>query len=70
MGLRLCGVSAEDAIVIENAPLGVRAGKAAGIFTLAVNTGPLPRTEFESAGASIIFNNMKEVEQWLTNKQE
>lgn len=70
MGLRLCGVSAEEAIVIENAPLGVKAGKAAGIFTLAVNTGPLPQSDFEAAGASIIFNNMKEVEQWLTNKQE
>ena len=40
MGLQKAGVKANEAIVVENAPLGVRAGVAAGIFTGAVNTKP------------------------------
>lgn len=32
----------EEAVVVENAPLGVRAAVAAGIPTIAVNTGPVP----------------------------
>ncbi len=35
------GLSKEQCVVIENAPLGVRAGKAAGLDVIAVNTGPL-----------------------------
>lgn len=57
-GLEIAGVSAADAIVIENAPLGVRAGKAAGIFTVAVTTGPIPAEAFEREGADIIFPSM------------
>ena len=34
-------LKADEAIVVENAPLGVEAGHNAGIFTIAVNTGPL-----------------------------
>ena len=41
MGLEKAGVKANEAIVVENAPIGVQAGAAAGIFTIAVNTGPL-----------------------------
>ena len=41
MGLRKAGdLNPWEAIVIENAPLGVHAGVAAKIFTVAVNTGP------------------------------
>lgn len=67
-GLARCNAKAEDTIVVENAPLGVRAGKAAGIFTIAVNTGPLSREIFEEAGADMVFNNMQEAEEWLTNR--
>ena len=42
MGLSKAGVKANEAIVIENAPLGVVSGTAAQIFTIAVNTGPIP----------------------------
>lgn len=70
MGLERCQSKAEETIVVENAPLGVRAGRAAGIFTVAVNTGPLSREVFEEAGANMIFNNMEELDEWLTNKQE
>ncbi len=57
-GLEIAGVNPEEAIVIENAPLGVRAGKAAGVFTIAVTTGPIPREEFLKEGADLIFPSM------------
>lgn len=42
-GLRKAGnLTPSQGIVIENAPLGIRAGVAAGCFTVAVNSGPLP----------------------------
>ena len=41
MALEKGGLKPNEAIVIENAPLGVEAGHKAGIFTIAVNTGPL-----------------------------
>lgn len=54
-GLRKAGIRAEEAIVVENAPLGVEAAKAAGIFTVAVNTGPLPDSVLADAGADIVL---------------
>lgn len=54
-GLEKAGVGPKEAIVIENAPLGVRAGKAAGIFTIALMTGPIPRQAFEAEGADLIL---------------
>ncbi|MBR5052237.1 MAG: HAD-IA family hydrolase, partial [Bacteroidaceae bacterium] len=39
MGLQKAGVKAEEAVVVENAPLGVESAKGAGIFTIAANTG-------------------------------
>ena len=54
-GLEKAGVKADEAIVIENAPLGVRAAKAAGIFTIAWMTGPIPRDAFEAEGADLIL---------------
>lgn len=50
-----------QAIVIENAPLGIEAAVAAGIFTIAVNTGPLPNAILSDAGASIVFASMSEL---------
>jgi HAD superfamily hydrolase (TIGR01509 family) len=47
-----------EAIVVENAPLGVRAGVAAKIYTIAVNTGPLQDQVLLDAGANILFPNM------------
>ncbi len=57
-GAAIAGVAPEECIVIENAPLGVRAGKAAGCLTIAVTTGPIPREEFEREGADMIFPSM------------
>lgn len=59
-GLQKAGVTPEEAIVLENAPLGVRAGKAAGIFTIAWTTGPIPSAAFEAEGADLILpRNLK-----------
>lgn len=56
----LAGVQPYEAIVVENAPLGVQAGVAAGILTVAVRTGPLDMALFEKAGADIIAPSMPE----------
>ncbi len=58
MGLQKAGVKANEAIVVENAPLGVKAGVAAGIFTVAVNTGPLPDEVLLQEGANLLFPSM------------
>ena len=61
MGLQKAGnLAPYEAFVVENAPLGIRAGYAARIFTVAVNTGPLPDEELLMAGANLIFPNMQE----------
>lgn len=64
-GLEKAGVKPEEAIVIENAPLGVRSGKAAGLFTIAVTTGPIPAPAFEKEKADLIFPNMTKFAEWL-----
>jgi HAD superfamily hydrolase (TIGR01509 family) len=61
MALDRAGVEASEAIVIENAPLGVRSARAAGIFTIAVNTGPLPEIALKAEGANLLFNSMNEL---------
>ena len=57
-GLEFAGCLANEAIVIENAPLGVKAGHAAGCFTVAVTTGPIPEADMTANGADIIYNSM------------
>lgn len=61
MGLKKAGINPNEAVVVENAPLGVKAGVAAGIFTIAVNTGPLPDSALLDEGANILFNSMQEL---------
>ncbi len=58
MGLQKAGVHANEAFVVENAPMGVEAGVAAGIFTIAVNTGPLPDKVLLDAGADLLYPDM------------
>ena len=41
MGMEKAGTKPWEIIVVENAPLGIRAGVASRAFTIAVNTGPL-----------------------------
>lgn len=54
-GLEKAGVGAGEAVVIENAPLGVRAGKGAGVDTVAWMTGPIPRANFEAENADLLI---------------
>ena len=65
-GLEKCGgLKPWEAIVVENAPLGVRAAQAAQIFTIAVNTGPLPDERLTNEGADLLFKRMTDLaEQW------
>lgn len=65
MALKKGNLKANEAIVIENAPLGVQAGASAGIFTIAVNTGPLPDKVLWDAGANLLFPSMQALnESW------
>jgi HAD superfamily hydrolase (TIGR01509 family) len=59
MALAKGGLKPNQAIVVENAPLGVEAGVAAGIFTIAVNTGPLDDNVLLDAGADLLFPSMQ-----------
>ena len=63
------GWKKEECYVVENAPLGVRAAKAAGLFTIAVNTGILPDEELAAEHPDIIFHSMDELLQWLKTIQ-
>ena len=59
MGLQKAGgLNPWQAIVVENAPLGVQAGAAARIFTIGVKTGPLSLRTLTEAGADTTFKNM------------
>lgn len=49
-----------EGIVVENAPLGVHAGAAAGCYTVAINSGPLPDATLLDEGANILFPTIRE----------
>lgn len=61
MALQKAGVKPWEAIVVENAPLGIHAGVAANIFTIAVNTGPLADKVLNDEGANLLFHSMLEL---------
>lgn len=62
MGLEKGGrLKPNQAVVVENAPRGVEAAVAAGIFTIAVNTGPMPDKVLADAGANIVLPSMEEL---------
>lgn len=67
LGLERAGVAADEALVVENAPLGVQAAHDAGIFTIAVNTGPLPDEALLNAGADAIYPTMTALAEALTD---
>ena len=65
MALKKGKLSPDEAMVVENAPLGVEAGHRAGIFTLAVNTGPMDDKVLWDAGADMLLPSMNAFsEQW------
>ena len=62
MGLKKAGdLHPWEAVVVENAPLGVQAGATARIFTIAVNTGPLADEILLNAGADLLFSTMQDL---------
>ena len=65
-GLRKAGnLQPNEGIVVENAPLGVRAGASAGIFTVAINSGPLPDASLLDEGANVLYDTMTQlVDDW------
>ncbi len=58
--MQIARVKPSQAIAIENAPLGVKSASTAGAFTIGVVTGPIPRSDFEAAGAAVVFDSMPE----------
>ena len=58
------GIKPNNFVVIENAPLGIRSAVGAGVFTIAVNTGPLPDSVLLSEGVDLLFRSMQELSDW------
>jgi beta-phosphoglucomutase-like phosphatase (HAD superfamily) len=50
------GLHPWEVAVVENAPLGVESAVAAGLFTIAVNTGPLESKVLKDSGANLVFD--------------
>lgn len=61
MGLQKLGLAPNEALVVENAPMGIQAGVAAGVLTIGVNTGILSKTDLENAGADLVLDNMQQL---------
>jgi len=64
------GWKKEECFVVENAPLGVRAAKAAGLFCIAVNTGILPDSDLADEKADRIFPDMQTLLEWFQTNFE
>ena len=63
--MKKTGTTPEETIVVENAPLGVQAGVAAGCYTIAANTGPLPDRTLAEAGAHLVVPSIAALsERW------
>lgn len=59
--MELAGVSPEEVIVVENAPLGVRSAVAAGALVFAINTGVLEDQALYDEGAAWVFDSHQEL---------
>lgn len=63
--MEIAGVDPDQAIVIENAPLGTRSAVAAGAVVLAINTGILDDQILYDEGALWVFDSHQElIEAW------
>jgi HAD superfamily hydrolase (TIGR01509 family) len=63
--LHKAAVQPWEAVVVENAPLGVKSSSTARIFTIGVNTGPLDRNVLTENGADVVLDSMQELfEKW------
>lgn len=59
------GLKKEECCVVENAPLGIISGKAAGLYVVAINTGVLDDDLLWQAGANQVFKSMADFLKWL-----
>ena len=66
MGLKKAGAKPENAIVIENAPLGVKSGSASRCFTVGITTGPVPQEQLSGNGADIVYPTMRDFADGIT----
>jgi HAD superfamily hydrolase (TIGR01509 family) len=66
--LEKSGFAANEVAVLENAPLGVESAKAAGIYTIAINTGILADEILWQAGADVVCREVAEVEALVFKK--
>lgn len=57
-GLSVLNIKPSEAIVIENAPMGIKSAKAAGIFTIAINTGIIDNNVLLAENPDILYENM------------
>ena len=63
-GAELFSAEPSDVLVIENAPLGVLSAADAGLFTIAVTTGPIPEYHLREEGANLIMSDMLALSVW------
>lgn len=68
MGVERIGVAKDDVLVVENAPLGIRSAHSAGIFTVAVATGPIPEYDLRKEGANLVFPNHRALLSWWISR--
>lgn len=59
-GASLAGVDPAHCVGIDNAPLGTRSSRDAGLLTVGVITGPLATADIAAGGAHIVYNSMAE----------
>lgn len=59
MAMQKAGVKPWEAMVVENAPLGVHSGVGAQAFTVACNTGPLPDHVFTDEHANLLLPSLQ-----------
>lgn len=71
MAMHKAAVSPDETMVVENAPLGVRSAVAAGAYTVACNTGPLPDNVLSDEGAAIVLPSLQALsDQWSQIRKE
>ncbi|MGZ4933721.1 MAG: HAD family hydrolase [Halobacteriota archaeon] len=62
LAIQRLGLPRSSCRAVENAPLGIRSAKAAGLFCFAVrNTSPLPAEKLKQAGADVVCSSNKDL---------
>ena len=61
LALKKSGFNSDEVVVIENAPLGIQSARAAGIFTIAINTGILDDSTLWDSGADLVYKDWNEL---------